>query len=80
MEDENILKTNDIGSAAALISSGIPLLNIDKTDPKKVIFIFPNNKTIAELVKEYWDNKLHVDAKTLLDSLKSLKSRIYSSI
>jgi len=78
------LKTNeqfltfDIGLASALATLGYELWSLDKTNPKKVQFVFRRKPGIDSVINDFWDGRLNLDARTLLDSLKMLKNRIYS--
>ncbi len=73
-----IFTTYDLGCSAALISAGYDLVFLDKSNSKKVRFIFPKKVGINEAVNEYWSDKLTVNARTLFDNVKMLKNRIYS--
>lgn len=69
-------KTKDIGEAAALHSSGIKLLRLDK-DNNFFWFIFENTQT-EEVSASYWSGDLIVKAKLYNDSFRNLKERIFS--
>lgn len=70
--------TFDLGLTTALISLGFELLELDKTNPKKVKFLFEENKELNEAVTAYWGDNLPINARTLFDNLKMAKNRIYS--
>ena len=72
--------TYDIGLAAALVTLGYALWDIDKSNPKKSQFIFKRDEHIDKMVNQYWDDKLTLPARSLLDNLKMLKNRLYSVI
>jgi hypothetical protein len=78
MEKHLTYKTYDIGLASALITSEANLLYLDKTDYKKIGFIFEYSFDLEEKVNLYWKNKLGVDARTFFENTKMLKTRIYS--
>jgi hypothetical protein len=83
-KDTNSLETNeqfitfDIGLAAALVTLGYTLFDVDKTNPKKSQFIFKRDEQIDKMVNKYWDNTLTLHARSLVDNLKMLKNRLYS--
>lgn len=70
--------TYDLGCSSALVSSGFELVSLDKSNPKKVQFIFKREIKIDKVVDEYWADKLTVSARTFFDNTKMLKNRIYS--
>jgi hypothetical protein len=76
----NNFSTFDLGCSAALISVGFELVSLDKQNPRKVLFIFEKKAGIDQAVIDYFSGKLKVSARTLFDTTKMLKNRIYSSM
>jgi len=76
-ENEQFI-TFDIGLAAALITLGYLLWDVDKSNPKKSQFIFRRDDQIDKMITQYWDDKLILPARSLLDNQKMLKNRLYS--
>jgi len=74
----NYFYTFDLGCSAALISAGFELVSLDKTNPRKVQFIFHREIGIEKVVDDYWADRLEVKARTFFDNVKMLKNRIYS--
>lgn len=72
--------TYDIGLAAALVTLGYRLWELDKTNFKKSQFIFQRDEHIEKMVNKYWDNSLNLSARSIVDNLKMLKNRLYSVI
>jgi len=70
--------TFDLGLATVLVTLGYELLELDKTNPSKVRFIFKGNKDIEQAMLDYWNDKVELPAQTLLNNQKMLKNRIYS--
>ena len=73
-EDE--YKTKDIGEAAALYSSGLKLLRLEKVS-NFYLFVFKNDEA-EKIANSYWSDELSVKAKTYNDSFRTLKERIFS--
>lgn len=76
-EKENFC-TYDLGCASALLSKGVELVALDKSNPKKAQFIFRKQNGIDFIVDNYWTDKLDVKARSFFDNIKALKNRIYS--
>jgi hypothetical protein len=72
--------TYDLGLATVLVTLGYKLLNLDKTNPKKVRFIFKEEKGIEQTMLDYWNDKIKLPAQTLFNNLKTLKNRLYSDL
>jgi len=70
--------TFDLGLATVLITLGYELLRLDKSNPKKVCFIFKREKNIEQVNNDYWNDKTKLPAQTLFNNQKMLKNRIYS--
>lgn len=73
------LYTFDLGAAASLISSGFELVSLDKTNPQKAQFIFYRSDGVQKIVDDYWSDKLKIKARSMFDTIKMLKNRLYSS-
>lgn len=75
---ESYYQTSDLVLAAVLTLS-LPLDSIDKTNPPKAQFIFKRTEGLDELIANYWKRELKVEPQMYFQSLKILKSRLYSS-
>jgi len=70
--------TYDLGLATALITLDYKLIKLDKTNPKKVRFVFEEDKKIGQVMVDYWNGKTKLPALTLFNNQKMLKNRIYT--
>ena len=77
-DNDNYFYTYDLGCSSSLISKGFTLESLDKTNPRKIQFIFRRTTGIEKIVDEYWSDKLEVKARSFFDNTKMLKNRIYS--
>ena len=77
--DDEYFKTHDLALVAALVEYGESPLKLDKSNPRRVVFVFENGEELQVIVSDYWLDRLKVNPKTYFDSLKHLKTRIYSS-
>ena len=76
LEKNNYFKTSDLALAAA-INLSQPLESLDRSNPHKVLFIFPNNKQTEDIVDSYWKRQLQVEPLSFFNSLRTLKARLY---
>ena len=72
-------ETSDLGLAATLSASGCAVIGINKTDPKRVGFLFADCPKLQSLVQQFWVGELKLSATVLLEHIRQLKNRIYSS-
>jgi hypothetical protein len=75
---EGHYSTYDLGQTAALVSLGFQIVAFDKTNPRKIQFVFERSTELDEAAEDYWADRLQVKARGLVDSMKMLKNRIYS--
>ncbi len=73
------LQTSDLGLATALCCKDYELVSLDKSDSRKVSFIFKKDTGIGETIEAYWANQLEAKARAYFDNLRTLKNRIYSA-
>lgn len=70
--------TYDLGVSAALTCAGFQLLQIEKTNPRKALFVFHRADGIDEIADQYFADRLEVKARAFFDAIKALKNRLYS--
>ncbi len=72
------IEISDLGLAAALVCRSIKLLGTRQDDDGRVHFIFMNTHFTDEEIRDYWGDRLIVNAREYFDATKSLKNRIYA--
>ena len=78
MENQiELFKTTDIKSSAYLLTKGISIVKIIKTDPRKIIFCFQDSTNLKELLQQYWTNRASVNPRLLFDNFDYLKDLIH---
>jgi len=70
--------TYDLGLATVLITLGYELFELDRTNLKKVRFVFKEEKDIEKVMVDYFNDKIKLPALTLFNNQKNLKNRIYT--
>lgn len=74
--DDKYYSTSDLGHAAA-ISLFFPIEKIDRTNPRRAVFVFKRTKDLEEIVEKYWRKELRVDPLEYFLVLRAIKSRLY---
>jgi len=69
--------TSDLAIATAL-SLWQPIKEINKSNPRKAVFVFKRTKQLNELVEAYFRNELTVSPQIYFNQLRTIKSRLYS--
>lgn len=77
MPINDFFQTTHTNLCASLLSVGYELDSVDKSNPSKTVFFIRRDERIDEVINAYFSRHLRVDAMSLLDNLKALKSRIY---
>ena len=70
--------TFDLGLAAVLLTLKYELLELDRSYPKKIRFVFKRERNIEQVINDYFDDKIELPAQSLLQNQKILKNRIYA--
>lgn len=78
--NQNEFSTFDLGLATVLVTLGYGLLELDKSNPKRVRFVFKREKKIEQIMTDYFNDKIKLPAQTLFNNQKMLKTRIYSEM
>jgi len=78
-QDQKNYQTSDLGCASALLCLNFEITHLDKTNPRRVLFVFLPKKGIQETTNAYWNNALDVKAQSYFNAMKNLKSQIYSN-
>lgn len=76
--DEKTFDTTDFNLATVLISEGFLIAHIDKTNPKRATFMFHKSDALDTCAECFWNRKLSIEPRTLLEAQKMLKTRLYS--
>jgi len=77
-QEFSTFSTFDLGFSSVLVTLGYELLELDKSNPKKVRFVFKREKNIEQVMNDYFTDKVKLPAQTLFNNQKNLKNRIYS--
>lgn len=72
----NTYKTSEFGLVAALIAKGYSPRERQVVG-KQVFFIFESDELVEELVNDYFNNRLDVDALSYHSALSNVKKSIY---
>ena len=73
-----VFTTYDLGCSTALLCADFELLSVEKTNPKKALFVFRRKVGIEETANSYFADRLEVRARSFFDHLKALKNNLYS--
>lgn len=66
-------------SLAVYLSLHFSIEEMDRSNPRHVIFHFRNNSQVDQLIRLYWQDKASVEPKRYFQQLKLIKTRIYGN-
>jgi len=78
LNDDEVFATYDLGCAAALITADFELLTLDRTNVRKMKFIFRREARIKKIADDFWSDRLEQKSRSFWDNIKNLKNRLYS--
>ena len=76
--EQNIFISSDL-AIVAVISLYCPIIEVDKTNPRKAQFVFERNSKLDSLLDKYWKQKLLIEPRAYFDQLKAIKARLYAN-
>lgn len=74
---KNTFRTADLSLTAALCVAGFIVREMERTDPKRSIFIFEKDEKLLAEVDKYWRKEMRLEPQEYFYQLKVLKARIY---
>lgn len=81
MESNRLYSTTDLFSASIIRASGIPLIDMVKSDRDSVSFVFQDEKnTCPSIIQKHWDRGLKLQTRLLLETLKELRTRVHDCV
>jgi len=69
--------TSDL-ALATTISLNFPIEDIDRTNPRKAVFVFQRSPELEKLVNCYFTNKFKVAPQVFFNQLRDVKARLYA--
>lgn len=72
------LSVTDLGLASTLRALGFSLVCLQQIGTGRIAFIFSHSAELQDLVQRFWAGQLEVDALSLCNAMKSLKSQIHA--
>ena len=69
--------TSDL-ALATTISLQFPIQDIDRSNPRKAVFVFLRSPELEVLVESYFRNELKISPQTFFNQLRDIKSRLYA--
>jgi predicted RNA-binding protein YlxR (DUF448 family) len=82
MTNKNVRQyiTSDFYLSAFLLSKGLKLIKVDKSNPQRALFIFEDREDRQKLVEEFLYSRASVNPKEFVIAIKELKQLLHSSI
>ena len=79
MEELNLFyETRDLYEAAAIHSLGYPVIGVKRDKEGMCHFMFDSKSVCEKVVHDFRNRQLMVNAKALIESIKTIKDFIYS--
>lgn len=72
----NFYQTSDF-SLAATLSVWVPLVAVDRTNPRRSCFLFERSQELDTLVEAFHQRQLSVEPQTYYGAIRALKARLY---
>lgn len=76
--DENYYSTSDL-SLATTLSLWFPIEDIDRSNPRKALFIFRKTPELEKLIDQYFRNEIKISPQVYFNQLRVIKARLYAN-
>jgi len=76
--NEDYYQTSDL-SLSTTISLFFPIEDIDRSNPRKAVFIFRKIPELEKLVEQYFRNEIKVSPQVYFNQLRAVKARLYAN-
>lgn len=74
-------KSSDFYLCVCVLASGIEVVNMERTEPKRVLFTLNCSKEEGdEIVANHWSGNLCLPTKKVIEATNQLKTMIYQSV
>lgn len=70
-------EVSDLGLAASLSVTGFEIVEVNKDNPRRVVFVFAKSPELKVAIENYFAGRLLVPAEPYFSQIRSLKNRIY---
>lgn len=75
----NLVEIRDILLASSLVAEGFVCEGTKRLSEKRVAFLFLPKNEIQSTIDRFWKKELRFEPQHLMEQVKSLKARIYST-
>ena len=72
-----LYRTSDM-ALATVLSLFLPLNGLDRSNPRRIQFLFLRTSKLDTLVNRYWQGKVRIEPQRFFNQLKVIKARLYS--
>ena len=76
--NKHYYQTSDL-SLATTISLFSPIEDIDRSNPRKAVFIFRKTPELEKLIDQYFRNEIKVSPQVYFNQLRVIKARLYAN-
>jgi len=76
--NEHYYQTSDL-SLATTLSLWCPIEEIDRSNPRKALFIFHKTPELEKLIDQYFRNEIKVSPQVYFNQLRAVKARLYAN-
>jgi hypothetical protein len=68
---------SDLYLSAFVIANGGELIDVDRTDRKRAVFIFNDFEGRESLIADFWSKQATVEPRAFIAAIKEAKERLY---
>jgi hypothetical protein len=69
--------TSDLQLATTLYTLGYELLSLDRSEPRRVVFVFKPSDAMNDDIRHFYADKLSINPRQLFAANRLMKERLY---
>lgn len=73
----NNYKTSDLQLASTLYALGYQLLSLDRSNPRRITFVFESSESLDRNISEFYADSLLINPRRLFSASRLVKERLY---
>lgn len=74
---QEVYTTSDFCLASTLLTLHFDLVDLNRSNPRRIVFSFSGKANMQDTLAKYWNNSIDVSPQDFFDSQKRLKTRMY---
>jgi len=73
-------KSSDFYLCCFLVAKGAVVIDIDKTNPRRSVFMFEDSPELQQDVEDFFNQRASINPRTFASAIKDVKQQLYAEL